>query len=303
MLVEIIIGKKTGDAALATAIDYVRAIKKTPIVVNDSRGFYTSRVVDDLHRRRPAHAARRRAGGDDRERRQDGRHAGRPAGAERRGRDRPDAQDHGRDQRPTSAPRPCPGPVEADRRAGGKRGRLGRKNGKGFYDYPRRPGGKKRLWPGLAESCKRRRSRRAGFRRAQAAPSGHPGAGGGALLRGGRRHRSARGRCRLDPRLRLRALYRRHAVLHRRHGRGQSSSISASASPRPTARASGPTGCCATWPRTARPSTAASRRPRRNGRRDRHGTVTCAGNCRLVEPDRHRAHFGPLGTRLRGSRC
>ncbi len=45
MLVEIILGKHTGDAALATAMDYVRAIKKTPIVVNDSRGFYTSRVV------------------------------------------------------------------------------------------------------------------------------------------------------------------------------------------------------------------------------------------------------------------
>ena len=45
MLVEIIMGKKTGDAALAVALDYVRAIRKTPIVVNDSRGFYTSRVV------------------------------------------------------------------------------------------------------------------------------------------------------------------------------------------------------------------------------------------------------------------
>jgi 3-hydroxyacyl-CoA dehydrogenase / enoyl-CoA hydratase / 3-hydroxybutyryl-CoA epimerase len=45
MLVEIIIGKKTGDEALAMALDYVRAIKKTPIVVNDSRGFYTSRCV------------------------------------------------------------------------------------------------------------------------------------------------------------------------------------------------------------------------------------------------------------------
>ena len=45
MLVEIILGKKTGDAALAVALDYVRAIRKTPIVVNDSRGFYTSRVV------------------------------------------------------------------------------------------------------------------------------------------------------------------------------------------------------------------------------------------------------------------
>ena len=45
MLVEIIMGKETGDAALAVALDYVRAIRKTPIVVNDSRGFYTSRVV------------------------------------------------------------------------------------------------------------------------------------------------------------------------------------------------------------------------------------------------------------------
>src|SRR3979409_713215 len=45
MLVEIIIGKATGDAALAAALDYVRAIRKTPIVVNDARGFYASRVV------------------------------------------------------------------------------------------------------------------------------------------------------------------------------------------------------------------------------------------------------------------
>ncbi|MGY2993644.1 3-hydroxyacyl-CoA dehydrogenase / enoyl-CoA hydratase / 3-hydroxybutyryl-CoA epimerase [Mesorhizobium sp. URHB0026] len=45
MLVEIILGKKTGDKALATAIDFVRAIKKTPIVVNDTRGFYVNRCV------------------------------------------------------------------------------------------------------------------------------------------------------------------------------------------------------------------------------------------------------------------
>lgn len=43
-LVELIVGKKTGDRALAKAFDYVLAIRKTPIVVNDSRGFYTSRV-------------------------------------------------------------------------------------------------------------------------------------------------------------------------------------------------------------------------------------------------------------------
>ncbi|HET8730371.1 MAG TPA: 3-hydroxyacyl-CoA dehydrogenase family protein, partial [Moraxellaceae bacterium] len=43
-LVEIIMGKETGDEALAKAFDYVLQIRKTPIVVNDSRGFFTSRV-------------------------------------------------------------------------------------------------------------------------------------------------------------------------------------------------------------------------------------------------------------------
>jgi 3-hydroxyacyl-CoA dehydrogenase/enoyl-CoA hydratase/3-hydroxybutyryl-CoA epimerase len=45
MLVEVIKGERTGDAALATALDYVRQIRKTPIVVNDSRGFYANRCV------------------------------------------------------------------------------------------------------------------------------------------------------------------------------------------------------------------------------------------------------------------
>lgn len=44
-LVEIIKGERTGDEALARAFDLVRRIRKTPIVVNDSRGFFTSRVI------------------------------------------------------------------------------------------------------------------------------------------------------------------------------------------------------------------------------------------------------------------
>ncbi|MFJ8826797.1 3-hydroxyacyl-CoA dehydrogenase NAD-binding domain-containing protein [Streptomyces sp. NPDC102467] len=44
-LVEIIKGEQTGDEALARAFDLVRQINKTPIVVNDSRGFFTSRVI------------------------------------------------------------------------------------------------------------------------------------------------------------------------------------------------------------------------------------------------------------------
>lgn len=43
MLVELIVGEQTSDYAIAVAVDYTRKIKKTPIVVNDSRGFYTSR--------------------------------------------------------------------------------------------------------------------------------------------------------------------------------------------------------------------------------------------------------------------
>lgn len=44
-LVEIIKGERTSDEALARVFDYILAIKKTPIVVNDSRGFFTSRVI------------------------------------------------------------------------------------------------------------------------------------------------------------------------------------------------------------------------------------------------------------------
>ncbi|WP_288814696.1 3-hydroxyacyl-CoA dehydrogenase NAD-binding domain-containing protein [uncultured Corynebacterium sp.] len=44
-LVEIIRGDETNDETLAAALDFTKQIRKTPIVVNDSRGFYTSRVI------------------------------------------------------------------------------------------------------------------------------------------------------------------------------------------------------------------------------------------------------------------
>lgn len=44
-LLEIIRGRRTSDETLAHAMDFARAIGKTPIVVNDARGFYTTRVV------------------------------------------------------------------------------------------------------------------------------------------------------------------------------------------------------------------------------------------------------------------
>ncbi|ADB32733.1 3-hydroxyacyl-CoA dehydrogenase NAD-binding protein [Kribbella flavida DSM 17836] len=47
-LVELIVGQQTSDRALARAYDVVRQLRKTPIVVNDSRGFFTSRVFGTL---------------------------------------------------------------------------------------------------------------------------------------------------------------------------------------------------------------------------------------------------------------
>jgi 3-hydroxyacyl-CoA dehydrogenase / enoyl-CoA hydratase / 3-hydroxybutyryl-CoA epimerase len=45
MLVEIIRGRETGDRAVAKALDFVRQIRKTPIVVNDARFFYANRCI------------------------------------------------------------------------------------------------------------------------------------------------------------------------------------------------------------------------------------------------------------------
>jgi len=149
MLVEIILGEKTGDAALAVALDYVRAIRRTPIVVNDSRGFYTSRVVGTYIREGhlmltegvPPPMIENVA-----------RIAGMPVG--------PLALN---DEVAVDLAWKILKATEADLGASAidprqkvllaemveKRGRFGRKNGKGFYDYPEK--GPKRLWPGLAD--------------------------------------------------------------------------------------------------------------------------------------------------------
>ena len=149
MLVEIILGKQTGNKALAAALDYVRAIRKTPIVVNDSRGFYTSRVVGTYIREGhlmltegvPAAMIENV-----------GRMAGMPVG--------PLSLN---DEVAVDLAWKILKATEADLGAKAidprqkkllqemveKRGRFGRKNGKGFYDYP--ANGPKRLWPDLIE--------------------------------------------------------------------------------------------------------------------------------------------------------
>ncbi|HKA78873.1 MAG TPA: 3-hydroxyacyl-CoA dehydrogenase NAD-binding domain-containing protein, partial [Xanthobacteraceae bacterium] len=149
MLVEIIMGEKTGDSALATALDYVRAIRKTPIVVNDSRGFYTSRVVGTYIREGhlmltegiPAAMIENV-----------GRMAGMPVGPLSLN----DEVAVDLAWKILKATEVDLGPDAVDVRQKAllqemveKRDRLGRKNGKGFYDYPQN--GPKRLWPGLEE--------------------------------------------------------------------------------------------------------------------------------------------------------
>ncbi len=147
-LVEVILGKETSDEALARALDYVQQIKKTPIVVNDSRGFFTSRVfsmacneANTMLTEGVSPALIENAA----------RHAGYPVG--------PLAvqdetsielgykihlqtmEDMGDAYKPGSGWEVSAKLVELER--------LGKKYGKGFYDYPE--GAKKRLWPGLAD--------------------------------------------------------------------------------------------------------------------------------------------------------
>jgi 3-hydroxyacyl-CoA dehydrogenase / enoyl-CoA hydratase / 3-hydroxybutyryl-CoA epimerase len=91
-LVEIIVGRKTGPEAIAKALDYVAQIKKTPIVVNDSRGFYTSRCFGTFVQEGLAMLGEGVTAGADRECRQADGHARRPARRERRSRPRSQLQ-------------------------------------------------------------------------------------------------------------------------------------------------------------------------------------------------------------------
>jgi len=149
MLVEIIMGKETGDAALAVALDFVRAIRKTPIVVNDSRGFYTSRVVGTYIREGHLMLAE---GVPPALIENVGRMAGMPVGPLALT-DEVAVDLAWKILKATEADLGS-AMVDAKQKAlleemVEKRARYGRKNGKGFYDYPRNS--PKRLWPGLRD--------------------------------------------------------------------------------------------------------------------------------------------------------
>jgi 3-hydroxyacyl-CoA dehydrogenase/enoyl-CoA hydratase/3-hydroxybutyryl-CoA epimerase len=149
MLVEIIMGRETGDKALATALDYVRAIRKTPIVVNDSRGFFANRCVlayileGHLMLTEGVPSAMIENAG---------KQAGMPVGPLSLN-DEVGVDLGLKILKATKAQLGeaaiVPEQEQLLVRLVEQEGRLGRKNRKGFYDYPEN--GPKRLWPGLAD--------------------------------------------------------------------------------------------------------------------------------------------------------
>src|SRR6201997_2072342 len=153
-LVEIIKGEKTSDEALARVFDYTLAIGKTPIVVNDSRGFFTSRVIGTFVNEALAMLGE---GVEPASVEQAGSQAGYPAPplqlsdelnlelmhkiavASRKG-----IEDAGG----TYEPHPAEAVVEKMIELG----RSGRLKGAGFYEYV--DGKRTGLWPGLRETFK-----------------------------------------------------------------------------------------------------------------------------------------------------
>ncbi|MGZ3305130.1 MAG: 3-hydroxyacyl-CoA dehydrogenase NAD-binding domain-containing protein [Asticcacaulis sp.] len=150
MLVEIIVGKETSDETLAKAIDYVLKIRKTPIVVNDSRFFFANRCFIPFTAEgmimwsegiAPALID----------------NAGRMTGMPRGPLEMMDDVALDLLTKITSetakamgdAYEPIPGEVEVAKMVAD--GRLGRKNGKGFYDYPADRNAPKTLWQGTKD--------------------------------------------------------------------------------------------------------------------------------------------------------
>lgn len=150
-LVEIIVGEKTSDETLARGFDYVQQIGKTPIVVNDSRGFYTSRVFATYVMEGIAMLAE---GVHPRSIEVAGIKAGMPMpplalqdevslslSLHISDQTRRDLEAEGKSY-PVH-------PAEAVlRQLGGELGRVGKKAAKGFYDYQ---GKEKTLWPDLTK--------------------------------------------------------------------------------------------------------------------------------------------------------
>ena len=151
-LVEIILGRKTSKGALARALDFVAQIRKTPIVVNDSRGFYTSRVFQTF-----IHEGMNllREGVNPALIENVATQAGMPVGP-LAVTDEVTLELPMKIVKQSEAEEPGymrPASMEVMEKMVGQLGRSGRKSGGGFYDYPE--AGRKRLWDGLAEQFPR----------------------------------------------------------------------------------------------------------------------------------------------------
>ncbi len=148
MLVELIRGKETSDYAVALAVDFVKKIRKTPIVVNDSRGFYTSRCFSTYT---TEGIALLKDGVDPVLIENAGKNAGMPVGAlavsDEVALDL--ALKISKQSIADGALTEEDGAYQVTRLMVEDLGRFGKKNKKGFYEYPE--GGKKHLWEGLAE--------------------------------------------------------------------------------------------------------------------------------------------------------
>ena len=151
-LLEIIRGERTSDEALARALDYAAQIKKTPIVVNDSRGFFTSRVIGTFVNEALAMLTE---GVPPATIEQATTQAGYPVGALQLA-DELNLELMAKIRNETRAAAEAaggsyaghPGEQVIDRML--ELGRPGRLRGAGFFDYDN--GKRARLWPGLAET-------------------------------------------------------------------------------------------------------------------------------------------------------
>ena len=151
-LVEIIRGEATSDGCLARAMDFARAIEKTPIVVNDRRGFYTSRVFTTYLAEGMALLAE---GVNPALIENAGRMAGMPVGPLALS-DEVSLELLARIKAQTAADLGAAyarGAIDTVSERMVQLGRMGKKAGKGFYDYP--AGGPKTLWAGLAQEFPR----------------------------------------------------------------------------------------------------------------------------------------------------
>ena len=148
-LVEIIVGRKTSQEAIARALDFVAQLRKTPIVVNDSRGFYTSRVFGTYCHEGRALLAE---GVNPALIENVAQAAGMPVGPLAVSDEVSlELQWNVMQQSAADLGAKFERPVGYDvlQKFVVDLGRLGRKSGHGFYEYP--PQERKRLWPGLAE--------------------------------------------------------------------------------------------------------------------------------------------------------